>query len=186
MSSSEKKASRHTLKLALYAIVMFGFGYALIPLYNAFCTITGLNGKPENVAVAEEKAEVTKIDASRVITVEFLATANTQLPWEFRSETNKIKIHPGETTKAVFYVRNLDNHKIVGRAVPSISPGLAAKHLHKTECFCFTEQPLEAGEEREMPVVFYIDSKLPLEYSSVILSYTFFNVADKNTKDSSG
>jgi cytochrome c oxidase assembly protein subunit 11 len=179
--TAAREANKRKLvaKLVLVVVAMFGFGYLLVPLYNVFCSITGLNGKPENTAVSATQAKAVKVDTSRTITIEFLATAHSQLPWEFKSEVHKLDVHPGEIARANFYVRNLENHAVVGQAIPSISPGLAAKHLHKTECFCFSEQILQAGETREMPVVFYIDPELPQNYSNVVLSYTFFNISDK-------
>lgn len=171
---TDKHRRKLVIKLTLVVVAMFGFGYLLIPLYNAFCSITGLNGKPSSSAVSATQAKAVKIDTSRTVSVEFIATANSDLPWEFKTEVYKISMHPGEIVKANFYVHNLENQVVVGRAIPSVSPGLAAKHLHKTECFCFTEQTLQANEAKEMPVVFYVDPDLPEAYSNMILSYTFY------------
>ncbi|ADE13284.1 cytochrome c oxidase assembly protein CtaG/Cox11 [Nitrosococcus halophilus Nc 4] len=170
----EANKRRLVLRLTLVVVAMFGFGYAMVPLYNVFCDITGLNGKPDNVAVSAAKAGT--VDTSRTVTVELLANVNSQLSWEIKPEVSKISIHPGEVTKVSYYASNLADHSVTGQAIPSISPGLAAKHLHKTECFCFNEQVLQAGEKKEMPVVFFIDPKLPNDYSVVTLSYTFFDV----------
>ena len=165
--------------LVLVVVAMFGFGYFLVPMYNAFCRISGLNGKPVNTPISSTQAKAVKVDTSRMITVEFLTTVHSQLPWEFKPEVRKIRIHPGEMAKVKFYVHNVEDHVVVGRAIPSITPGLAAKHIHKTECFCFSKQVLQAGEAQEMPVIFYIDPELPQSYSNVVLSYTFFNVSDR-------
>jgi cytochrome c oxidase assembly protein subunit 11 len=183
MNTTAKDANKRKLvaKLVLVVVAMFGFGYVMVPIYDVLCDIAGLNGKPENTAVSAAKADTVEVDTSRTITVEFLATVNSQLPWEFKPEVHKIHVHPGEIAKVSYYAKNLNDHAVVGQAIPSISPGLAAKHLHKTECFCFNEQVLQAGETREMPVVFFVDPKLPRKYSVVTLSYTFFNVSDNKT-----
>ncbi|ABA59486.1 cytochrome c oxidase assembly protein [Nitrosococcus oceani] len=179
MNTTEREATNHRLvaKLALMVVAMFGFGYAMVPLYDVICEIAGLNGKPENVAVSVSEAGA--IDTSRTITVQFLASVNSQLSWEFKPEVQEIRVHPGEVAKVTYYASNLNDHSVIGQAIPSVSPGLAAKHLHKTECFCFTEQTLQAGETREMPVVFFVDPKLPQNYSEMTLSYTFFDVSDR-------
>jgi cytochrome c oxidase assembly protein subunit 11 len=182
MNTAARDANKRKLvaKLVLVVVAMFGFGYAMVPLYDVLCDIAGLNGKPENTAVSTAKASAVEVDTSRTITIEFLATVNSQLPWEFKPEVHKMHVHPGEIAKVNYYASNLNDYSaVVGQAVPSISPGLAAKHLHKTECFCFTEQVLQAGETKEMPVVFFIDPDLPRKYSVVTLSYTFFNVSGK-------
>lgn len=178
-STREIKNRKVALRLALVVVAMFGFGYALVPLYNVFCEITGLNGKPPSVPVSVAKAG--SVVTSRTITVAFVANVNSQLAWAFEPETREIRIHPGEIAKVSFSVSNLTDHAITGRAVPSVSPGQAASHLHKTECFCFTEQVLKAGETKEMPVIFFIDSNLPRDYSEIVLSYTFFNVSDRTS-----
>ncbi len=175
--TKDTKNRKLVLRLVLVVVAMFGFGYAMVPLYNVFCDITGLNGKAENTAVSAAKAG--PVDTSRTITVEFLANVNSQLAWEFKPEVQEIRVHPGEIAKVSYSVSNLTSQAVVGQAIPSVSPGLAAKHLHKTECFCFTEQILKAGETKEMPVVFFIDPDLPRDYSELILSYTFFDVSDR-------
>lgn len=179
MNTDAREAGKRRLvsKLTLFVVAMFGLGYAMVPLYNVFCDITGLNGKPENVAVSAAKAG--PVDKSRTITIEFLANVNSQLRWKFKPEVRKIHVHPGEIAKVNYYASNLTNHSVTGQAIPSVSPGLAAQHLHKTECFCFTEQILQAGETKKMSVIFYIDPELPRDYSVVTLSYTFFDVSDE-------
>lgn len=181
MSTDATEANKRKLvsRLALLVVVMFGFGYAMVPLYDVFCEITGFNGRPADTAVSAAKAG--PVDTSRTVTVEFLANVNRQLSWKFKPEVRKIRVHPGEITTVNYYASNLADHPVTGRAVPSISPGLAAKHLHKTECFCFTEQILQAGETKKMPVIFFIDTKLPRDYSVVTLSYTFFDVTDETS-----
>jgi cytochrome c oxidase assembly protein subunit 11 len=179
-STAVREANKRRLlvgKLFLIVGAMFLFGYALVPLYNVFCDITGLNGKTKSEPVVTAKAGT--VDTSRTITVELLANVNSQLAWEFQPEVRKVQVHPGETIKVTYYASNLTDRPVTGQAVPSVSPGKAAKHLHKTECFCFTEQILQAGETREMPVVFFVDPELPPNYSVVTLSYTFFDISNR-------
>jgi cytochrome c oxidase assembly protein subunit 11 len=167
-NDDNKKVIRHLL---FVVIVMFGFGFALVPLYDVFCDITGLNGKTGEQYVS---AEPIQIDTSREIKVEFLANLNADMPWEFKPLTNIVKVHPGEAARVEYVARNKTDRDIVGQAVPSVTPGLAAAHFQKTECFCFTEQVLKAGEEKIMPVVFMIDPSVDEDVHEVTLSYTFF------------
>lgn len=160
-----------TNKLWLMTVVMFGFGFALVPLYDVFCDITGLNGKTDG-QVEFSKAPV--VDKSRLVTVQFISTLNEEMPWEFRPMVRSVKVHPGEPTVIEYYARNKTQHAMIGQAVPSVSPGLAAPYLQKTECFCFTEQKLEANEEKLMPVRFIISNDLPKNINELTLSYTFF------------
>ena len=166
--SDNKKVTRNLL---FVVVAMFGFGFALVPLYDVFCDITGLNGKTGEQVVSDKAIQ---IDTSREIKVEFLANLNAQMPWEFEPLTNVVKVHPGEAARIEYVARNKTDRDIVGQAVPSVSPGLAAAHFQKTECFCFTEQVLKAGEEKIMPVVFMIDPSIDEDVHEVTLSYTFF------------
>jgi len=166
--SDNKKVTRNLL---FVVVLMFGFGFALVPLYDVFCDITGLNGKTGDQFVS---AEPIQIDTSREIKVEFLANLNAEMPWEFKPLTNIVKVHPGEAARIEYVARNKTDRDIVGQAVPSVTPGLAAAHFQKTECFCFTEQVLKAGEEKIMPVVFMIDPSVDEDVHEVTLSYTFF------------
>lgn len=166
------KNRRTTRTLVLAALAMFGFGFALVPLYDVFCDITGLNGKT-GAAVAE--AQTATVDTGRWVTVEFTGSVGQGLPWEFRPVQKKLRVHPGQVTVAQYYVRNTSAETVVGRAVPSVAPGLAAAHFKKIECFCFSEQTLKAGETREMPVRFTVDPGLAANLGTVTLSYTFFN-----------
>ncbi len=159
-------------QLLLATVFMFGFGYALVPLYDIFCDITGLNGRTSDQAAEVKPAD---IDKNRLITVEFTGSVNANLPWRFRPVVSKMKVHPGEPSRVNFLAKNVSSNSIVGNAVPSVSPGQAAKYFTKTECFCFTQQELKSGEEKEMPVVFIIDKNLPKNINTVTLSYTFFN-----------
>ncbi|WP_416306846.1 cytochrome c oxidase assembly protein [Neptunicella sp. SCSIO 80796] len=162
-------------KLLLVVVGMFGFGFLLVPLYDVFCDVTGINGKTSNTAASYEGVVV---DESRWVTVEFITRTNTGMPWEFNTQTKKIRVHPGQLNQVDFYAKNPASRDIVGQAVPSVSPGLAALYLNKTECFCFEQQPLKAGEEAIMPMRFYIDPQLPDDINFFTLSYTLYDVTE--------
>ncbi len=164
--------NRKVVRNLLFVVIgMFGFGFALVPLYDVFCDITGLNGKTNSEAYVSTSTEV---DISRTIRVEFLANIDTDLPWDFEPVEKTVVVHPGEATRITYIARNRTKHDIVGRAVPSIAPGQAAAYFKKTECFCFSEQTLKAGEEKEMPVVFIVDPAVDKDVHEITLSYTFF------------
>ncbi len=173
--AGQAQASNRRLigKLVLLVFAMFGFGFALVPLYDVFCDITGLNGKTGTA----DANSITKdaVDRSRTITVEFTGNTAGGLPWEFRPAVAKMQVHPGALTRTSYFARNTSGHAGVGRAIPSVTPSEAAAHFKKTECFCFTEQTLEAGELKEMPVQFVVESDLPPGINTVTLSYAFFN-----------
>lgn len=171
---------RSALKLGTAAVAMFGFGFALVPLYNVFCEITGLNGKTGQVEASV--AELVGVDESRWVTVEFMASVNQGMPWEFRPEQLRMRVHPGEIAVAYYTARNPTRDSIVGQAVPSVAPGLAGAHFKKIECFCFTQQTLAAGEEKRMPVRFMVEPSLSREVRTVTLSYTFFNTDAQSAK----
>lgn len=158
-------------RLMFIVVGMFGFGFALVPLYDVFCSVTGLNGK---TGAQVELPVVLNVDTSREITVEFVASLNESMPWSFYPDVRSVKVHPGQPTRVSFYAKNNTNNEIIGQAIPSVAPGLAASYFHKTECFCFTEQALQAGEEKHMPVVFIIDNDIPTDVNILTLSYTFF------------
>lgn len=170
--SSNLKRKNRRLLIWLFCIVfaMFFFGYALVPLYNVLCSTLGINGKTNTSSVSNRSL----VDKSRTVTVQFLANNNENLPWIFRPVTWTIKIHPGENKKILYYAKNMSNHTITVQAVPSVTPGLAAKHLKKTECFCFTRQTLKSHQETKMPVIFHVDNQLPKNIHTITLSYTLF------------
>ena len=171
-SKNNNEGNKKVIRSLLFVVIaMFGFGFALVPLYDVFCDITGLNGKTGDQYVS---AEPIQVDTSREIKVEFLANLNAEMPWEFKPLTNVVKVHPGEAARIEYVARNKTDRDIIGQAVPSVTPGLAAAHFQKTECFCFTEQVLKAGEEKIMPVVFMIDPSVDEDVREVTLSYTFF------------
>ena len=171
-TDKNNEGNKKVIRSLLFVVIaMFGFGFALVPLYDVFCDITGLNGKTGDQYVS---AEPIQVDTSREIKVEFLANLNAEMPWEFKPLTNVVKVHPGEAARIEYVARNKTDRDIIGQAVPSVTPGLAAAHFQKTECFCFTEQVLKAGEEKIMPVVFMIDPSVDEDVHEVTLSYTFF------------
>jgi len=163
-------------KLLLIVFGMFGFGFALVPLYDVFCDITGLNGKTNDTAVTYVEDGV---DTSRTINVQFISRTAQGIPWQFEPMQKEIKVHPGEVKFVKFYAKNESTRAIIGQAVPSVSPGLAAEYFQKIECFCFTQQPLEGGEEVEMGLQFYVDLELPEDISTLTLSYTLYDMTGK-------
>ncbi len=185
--SLRQRQRRHTGLLLLLAAGMFGFAFALVPLYEVFCQLTGLNGKTARTAatqspLAYEEAyegayEQGNEVIDRTVTIQFLAQVGNGMPWEFRPMVRQLRVRTGQSYTTHFYVRNRASEAVTGQAVPSVSPGKAALHLHKTECFCFTQQRLEAGETMEMPVTFIVDNDLPEEVQTFSLSYTLFRGA---------
>lgn len=181
MSKPNANASnrRTALMLSALAGAMFGFGYLLIPLYDVLCEITGFNGRTGD-AVAEERLSDVP-DLARLVTIEFLGTVNSGLRWEFEPTVSRMQVHPGKLYEASYRARNLSRVAVVAQAIPSVSPNVAAPHLSKTECFCFTEQRFEAGESRDMPVRFMVRNDLPPEVTTITLSYTFFSAVKNKT-----
>ena len=170
-------------KSLLTVVLMFGFGYALVPIYNLVCEAFGINGQTEKITEAELRK--TGIDKSRVITVEFDANISNSLPWTFGPKISSIKVHPGEVKKINYVAKNLSGSTIVGQARHSVVPQEAASYFKKTECFCYSMQTLKSGEKKDMPVVFMIDPGLPKNITTVTLSYTFFKL-DKQAALSKG
>lgn len=170
------------LKLAGVAVGMFVFGYALVPLYDVFCDVTGLNGKTGRV----EAAVGGKTDKERWVTVEFTGNSMGGLPWEFQPLQKSVRVHPGEVAVAYYEARNTAAEAITGQAVPSVAPNKAATYFKKIECFCFTQQQLKAGEKKLMPVQFVVSADLPREVGTVTLSYAFFNADQVSAKKYGG
>jgi cytochrome c oxidase assembly protein subunit 11 len=168
--------NRHTLrKLLVVAVVMFGFGWALIPLYRAICEITGINLVTNKDPGAEQRARNTQVDTSRTVVVEF--DANRQGPWRFKPQVNHMTVHPGELVQVEYELVNLEGRAMAGQAIPSYAPRHSAQYFEKLECFCFQQQTLAAGESRKFPVVFFVSPDLPQDVKQITLSYTFFEVA---------
>ena len=164
--------------LVVMVFFMSGFSFALVPLYDVFCEVTGLNGK-----TAEGPAEISKIqvDLERTVKVQFIANLNGDAPWKFKPDVFEMEVHPGQLNETVFYAQNLADESKVAQAIPSVVPGLAAQYFHKTECFCFNEQTFKANEGRDMPLRFMVDPELPENITTLTLSYTFFEL-DKVAK----
>lgn len=163
-------------KLLVIAVLMFGFGYALIPIYKQICELTGINIlTPKDIDLKEVKNS--QIDTTREVTIEF--DANTQGPWRFRPTVSSIKVHPGEMAQVVYEVVNKQSYKMDAQAIPSYAPQQATAYFKKLDCFCFKQQTLEANEARQMPVTFFIDPALPKDVKTITLSYTFFEVGLK-------
>lgn len=170
------EATRTALKLVVVVVGMFGFGFALVPLYDLICDVTGLNGKTGD-QYTEVESQV--IDESRVVKLQFIANNNAGMPWEFRPVVRTMEVTPGKMYETNFYVRNPADRAITAQAVPSVAPFRAAQYLHKTECFCFEQQELMAGESLDMPLRFIVDAGLPKEVTTLTLSYTIFDITDQ-------
>lgn len=164
-------------KLALKLLWLVGgavlFAFALVPLYNVMCQLTGLNGKTESIPVAAQKA--LKVDNSRWVTVEFTGNVMPGLGWNFAPRQSSVRVHPGQIEMATFVAKNNTNQELAGQAIPSVSPGQAALYFKKIECFCFQRQSLKAGESKEMPLRFYVSPDLPANVQTVTLSYAFYS-----------
>jgi len=164
------------IKLVAVAAAMFAFVFVvMVPLYDVLCDALGINGKTSGQAYTSVQ---TGVDESREITMQFVATNNDGMPWEFRPTDRVMVINPGAVNDTVFYARNPLPRNMVAQAIPSVSPARAAQYLHKTECFCFNRQPLAGRSSAEMPLQFIIDRDLPKDINTVTLSYTIFDVTE--------
>jgi cytochrome c oxidase assembly protein subunit 11 len=171
-------------KLAVIAVLMFGFGYALVPMYRSICEALGINVltlSDQRTATGSwttgTAAANTQVDLSRTITVEF--DANARGPWDFKPATRSLQVHPGEVMTVMYEFRNRQSRTMAAQAIPSYAPMVASPHFNKLECFCFKEWSLAPGESKAWPVVFVIDAKLPKDVNTITLSYTFFEVGGK-------
>jgi len=178
MSELPQKNQRSFLHMALVAVAMFGFGYLLVPLYDVFCEITGLNGKTGRVTPAEVAASY-EPDLNRTVTVQFVANNNSGMPWDFKPVASSMQVHPGQMYGTTFVASNQTGRDMVGQAVPSVAPTKASRYFNKTECFCFDQQPLAAGETKDMPVRFIVDPRLPKGVKTLTLAYTLFDVSQQ-------
>jgi cytochrome c oxidase assembly protein subunit 11 len=161
-------------KLCVLTVLMFGFGFAMVPIYKKICEITGVNFLTREESGNAEIARNTQVDTSRKITVEF--DANHQGAWQFRPERRSIEVHPGELVTIDYELINRQSREMSGQAIPSYAPAVSAEHFRKIECFCFRQQTLGPNETRRFPVVFMVDPRLPANVSTITLSYTFFEV----------
>lgn len=168
------------VKLGVIAALMFGFGYALVPLYKSICEALGINvlSLAERVTNGAASRDVnSQVDRSRTVTIEF--DANAHGPWEFKPAQRSLQVHPGELTTVMYEFRNVQDRAMVAQAIPSYAPKQAMAHFNKLECFCFNEYTLAPGQSKQWPVVFVIDAKLPRDVTTITLSYTFFEVRGK-------
>lgn len=162
--------------LCIVVVGMFGFSYLMVPFYNVLCKKLGINGKPNLEPIAQSHDK----DASRLLTLQVLTSMNANLPsFEFYAKTNSLQFHPGENQTVLFFVKNNTDHEMTVQAIPSVTPGLAAQYVKKTECFCFTQQTLAAHEAKIMPLLFHIDKAIPPEMNTLTLSYTLFAARKK-------
>ena len=170
---NKKGIKKTTASLFVFTVFMFGFGYGLVPLYDVFCKITGLNGKTIRVT---ENVNREAIVTDRLIKVQFDANINGDLPWTLQPNQRIMRVQPGKFYEAVYTVKNINDKDITGQAIPSVSPQVASLYFKKAECFCFVNQLLKAGETKEMVVRFEVDKDLPEDVAELTLSYTFFRV----------
>jgi cytochrome c oxidase assembly protein subunit 11 len=178
MSAAPQRHRSLTFKLMLAVLAMFGFGYALVPLYGMLCEITGLNGKTGEVSAAEAGARAP--DMERTVTVRFVATVNNSAPWEFRPNELMMEVHPGVLYRTSYRAENRTGRPLAAQAVPSVVPREGSLYFSKVDCFCFTRQEFAPNEARDMPVRFVVDPDLPEHVDSLILSYTFYDVTESS------
>ena len=171
LQTENRRLSR---RLAIVALAMFGFGFALVPFYNQICAALGINNLEQPEAVAN-----TQVDFSRQVVIELDSNAH-NLPWRFKPLISHVTVHPGELKTIEYEIINVREAAVTGQAVPSYGPQHAGEYFKKIECFCFTQQTLAAGEVRRMPVTFVVDPKLPASVKTIAVSYTFFEVPGKS------
>ena len=172
------KDSKQTVKkLALLTVGMFAFAFLLVPIYDVFCEITGLNGKIEGPSTLSS-VNIEEVD-KREMLIQFVTHNNKAMPWTFTSEISQLRIKTGVQQSVMFVFENKTSEDMVGQVIPSVSPGRGAEYFHKTECFCFEQQKLLAGERVELPVVFIVDPNIPLDIGSLSLGYTLFDITDQ-------
>lgn len=177
MADEREKSGLHrrlALKLTVVTVLAFGFGFALVPLYRVFCSITGA-GNRQDLVRESAAPDAARVDASREVTIEFVATLPTVGKWDFKPEQRTIKVVPGRLYEAKFYAANQTGRDTWAQAVPDIAPSAATPFFHKTECFCFTPQKFAMGEGRDMPVRFFVDPALPKYVDRITLAYTFYD-----------
>lgn len=162
-------------KMVAVAVLMFAFVFVvMVPLYDVLCDALGINGKTGGRYEAVQSG----VDESRQVTIQFVATNNDGMPWEFAPATTIMKVNPGASNSTVFLAHNPMPGAMVGQAIPSVSPARAAQYFHKTECFCFNQQPLDGEQSAELPLQFIVDRQLPRDIGTITLSYTIFDVTD--------
>lgn len=174
---------RKTLaKGLMVGVAMFGFGFALVPLYDIICEVAGINGKTNSVAYSP--AESYEVDENREVRVIFMSVNGGSMPWRFRPEVSEMVVKPGQVYNTAYYAENLTGRDLVAQAVPSVSPGYAATHMNKIECFCFEQQPLAGGEDTRMPLQFMVAPDLPKSIQAITLNYTLFDITERVMRES--
>jgi cytochrome c oxidase assembly protein subunit 11 len=182
-SQNGKSIGKTVVKSAVGAVVMFAFAvFVMPPLYDLFCEVTGIGDK----TASKFEGTVSAIDESRTVKVQFIATNEATMPWDFEPNIFEVEVHPGEATRITYFAKNRTRRNMVAQAIPNIVPTSAVKYFHKTECFCFDQQPLQAGEEANMPLVFIVDRDLPKAINTITLSYSIFDVTDRFSGDVAG
>ncbi|MNN22780.1 Cytochrome c oxidase assembly protein CtaG [compost metagenome] len=173
MSDGSIETRKLVTRLVIAVVVMFAFGFALVPLYDVMCKAFGINGKTSGSAW---QAGAQQVDEARQVKVQFVANNNIDMVWEFKPKSEQLVVHPGAVNEMVFVAHNPTDRPMTAQAVPSIAPSSAATYFHKTECFCFTQQVLKPGERIEMPVRFIVDRDLPKDVRHLTLAYTLFDI----------
>ncbi|MGD8110808.1 cytochrome c oxidase assembly protein [Vibrio sp. NTOU-M3] len=180
MSGQSSANNTLTLKLVAAVIAMFGFGFALVPLYDVMCDALGINGKTNTESAIQPQGMVP--DTSRTVRVEFMTHQNAEMPWEFAPKQTWMDVHPGQVIQTAYFAKNQSDRDIIGQAVPSVSPGMGASYFNKIECFCFNHQPLKSLQSTEMALIFYIEPDIPDAIHTLTLSYTLYDITDKVEK----
>ncbi|MFD0914221.1 cytochrome c oxidase assembly protein [Methylophilus luteus] len=176
MNEQQSQANKKlALKLVWIIVGALLFAFALVPLYDVICSVTGLNGKTSNIAQTAGKQ---KVDTSREVTVQFVSAVMPGLGWNFYPMQTSVKVHPGQVTVVMFEAKNTTSEVVAGQAIPSVTPGKASAHLKKIECFCFVRQSLNPGQVKQLPLRFFISADLPPDVNELTLSYSFFPATD--------
>ncbi|UPR58910.1 cytochrome c oxidase assembly protein [Vibrio sp. ED004] len=175
--AKKRSTKKLTGYLVLSVVAMFGFGFALVPLYDVMCEALGINGKTNTVSAVQPQGM--QPDYSRTIRVEFMSHIKPDMPWTFSPEVRVLEVHPGEVVQTNYIAKNLSASSLIGQAVPSVSPGMGATYFNKMECFCFNQQPLDGFKSAEMGLIFYIEPDIPESINTLTLSYTLFNITSE-------
>lgn len=173
----KRSSKKLTGYLVVSVVAMFGFGFALVPLYDVMCEALGINGKTNTVSAVQPQGM--QPDYSRTIRVEFMSHIKPDMPWQFSPELRVLEVHPGEVVQTNYIAKNLSGASLIGQAVPSVSPGMGATYFNKMECFCFNQQPLDGHKSAEMGLIFYIEPDIPESIHTLTLSYTLFNITNE-------
>lgn len=173
---TQRKNKRTTLLLGGMVVLMFGFGFAMVPLYNLLCQVTGTQSIAIRTQTGNQQVFAEAVDDSRLVTVKFDTSVNPNLPWDFDAETRSMKVHPGKIYEVNFVANNRSNSVVTGQAIPSVAPWQATPYFNKLECFCFSRQTLAGNEQTDMPLRFMVSPDLPAEINSLALSYSFMRL----------